>query len=219
MSFHATEKGWILYQGTVCEDTGSGRWGGGKDCWDEVSNFSYTKSRIGKPTDALLQTYYTKDAFKTTPQKLLSQTTKCSFAHQNKDFAPPTPALTSALIFCVAFDQSHSGSHDVKESRLFSSTDWFENVNDVVDLGIGRAARGVVGLGMVSKFVVAAINVDAQGGGKGDGGDPMHLYATTDAKNWNLMKFPHGSMKGLKENGYVSLLIFQLHEKDSLTAK
>jgi hypothetical protein len=32
--------GWVLYQGTVCEDTGTGKWGSGKSCWDEVSSSS-----------------------------------------------------------------------------------------------------------------------------------------------------------------------------------
>lgn len=49
----------------------------------------------------------------------------------------------------------------------------------MVDLGIGKRARGLVGLGVVSKFVVAALKADlveGGGGSGGAGGDPMHLY-------------------------------------------
>jgi len=50
----------------------------------------------------------------------------------------------------------------------------------VVDLGIGKRARGLVGLGVVSKFVVAALKADlvegGGGSGGGAGGDPMHLF-------------------------------------------
>ncbi|KAL7415743.1 hypothetical protein BDY24DRAFT_337902 [Mrakia frigida] len=188
MSFHATEKGWILYQGTICEDTGTGRWGSGKSCWDE--------------------TYATKDAFRTPSFLLLSQTNQCLFAHGSKDFVSPSPSETSSLIFCIAFDQSTKAgdAHSLLESRLYSSKDWFEKDNTVVDLGIGKRARGLVGLGVVSKFVVAALKADlveGGGGSGGAGGDPMHLYVTVDGKEWNLAKFPHSSIPSLKENAYT----------------
>jgi hypothetical protein len=68
-----------------------------------------------------------------------------------------------------------------------------------VDLGIGKKAQGVVGLGVVSKFLVVALKVNdglgtrAAAGGKGKG-DPMHLYVSTDGKEWRSAKFPHSIM-------------------------
>lgn len=82
------------------------------------------------------------------------------------------------MVFCVGFDgnttRPDGGAHTYKESRLYSSTDWFEN-KKYVDLGIGKKARGVVGLGVVSKFMVAALRVadGEMGRSVNGGGDPM----------------------------------------------
>ena len=151
LSFHAEQEGWILFQGVACEDTGAGKWGGGRTCWDE--------------------TYYTKDAFRTETTLLLTQTSQCLFARS-------TPAFVNApesLIFCVAFDSStkpNGGMHSIQESRLYSSSDWF-TTKKFVDLGIGKKARGVVGLGVVSKFMVAALKVADTTTRRAAGGDPM----------------------------------------------
>ena len=152
LSFHAEQSGWILFQGVACEDTGSGKWGGGRTCWDE--------------------TYYTQDAFRTSPSILLTQTSQCIFARS-------TPAFVNApesLVFCVAFDQSQKpgsgGMHSFKESRLYSSSDWFAT-KKFVDLGIGKKAKGVVGLGVVSKFMVVALRAVDGDARRATGGDPM----------------------------------------------
>jgi len=90
------------------------------------------------------QTYATKDAFRTPSFLLLSQTSQCLFAHGSKDFVSPSPSETSSLIFCIAFDQSTKAgdAHSLLESRLYSSKDWFEKDNAVVDLGIGNRESG-----------------------------------------------------------------------------
>lgn len=151
LSFHAEKEGWILFQGLACEDSGIG-WGWGKTCWDE--------------------TYYTTDAFRGEINLLLTQTSQCMFARSTKVFieAPEN------MVFCIAFDQSQKpgsgGMHSAKESRLYSSEDWFET-KKFVDLGIGRRARGVVGLGVVSKFMVVALRVGGDESRRATGGDPM----------------------------------------------
>ena len=185
LSFHGEENGWILYQGVACEDTGSGKWGSGKTCWDE--------------------TYYTTDAFRSEPKLLLSQTSECLFARSTKDHVE----ASKEMVLCVAFDQSQKpgsgGMHSYKESRLYSSSDWFEN-KQFVDLGIGKRARGVVGLGVVSKFMVAALRASDGAfaeGARAQGGDPMHLYVSTDGVSWRQTKFPHSALPDLKENAYT----------------
>ncbi|RXK41140.1 signal sequence binding protein [Tremella mesenterica] len=186
LTFHAEEHGWILFQGVACEDTGSGKWGGGKTCWDE--------------------TYYTTDAFRTEAQLLLAQTSQCLFARSS-------PAFVNApreRVLCVAFDQSmkpgSGGIHSYKESRLYASDDWFAT-KKYVDLGIGKKARGVVGLGVVSKFMVAALRVFEGAGvdisARAKGGDPMQLYVSTDGSTWRQTKFPHSAMPDLRENAYT----------------
>jgi hypothetical protein len=67
---------------------------------------------------------------------------------------------------------SNGGMHSYKESRLYSSSDFYAT-KKYVDLGIGKKARGVVGLGVVSKFMVAALKVVEGDAKRAVGGDPM----------------------------------------------
>jgi len=172
LSFHSDPKkyGYILYQGTRCE----GGWGG--RCNDE--------------------TWYTKEAFGDKAQLLLSETSRCQFAHSSKDFKHEAP---DDLIYCVAFETSSStGSHALSASRLFSSTDFFQTDNKVEELGIGKNSRGVVAFAIVSKFAVVALK-DLTAGSDGE----MLLYVTVDTKDWAKAHFPHASSAKLRENAYT----------------
>jgi hypothetical protein len=85
------------------------------------------------------------------------------------------------MILCVAFDQNtkagDGGMRSYKDSMLYSSEDWFKN-KKYVDMGIGKRARGVVGLGVVSKFMVAALKVPDDPSKRASGGDPMYVTPT-----------------------------------------
>lgn len=81
----------------------------------------------------------------------------------------------------------------LSESRLYSSTDFFKTDRTFVDLGIGREAKGVVGVGGVQKYIVCAMKPGAEG--------EMVLYVTTDGTTWSRAIFPHG--QGLQENAYT----------------
>ncbi|KZV63312.1 Oligoxyloglucan reducing end-specific cellobiohydrolase, partial [Peniophora sp. CONT] len=170
LSFHSDKDkfGYILYQGTNCE-----RQGWGAVCHDE--------------------TFYTENAFGDS-KLMLSETSLCQFAHSSKDFKHNAH---QDLVYCVAFDTSSaSGHHSLSSSRLFSSTDFFEKENKVEDLGIGKNARGVVALAIVSKFAVVALK-DVTGAGD------MLLYASVDTVNWAKAQFPQTSSARLRENGYT----------------
>jgi hypothetical protein len=154
------------------------------------------------------QTYYTQDAFATAPKHLLSYTSRCIFAHDKEDFAAFVP---SELIYCASFDSSQAGSgstsdappaRSLKESRLYSSIDFFDKDKTFVDLSIGREARGVVGIGGVSKYLVTALKPSAgqPGDTTGTGGE-MVLYVSEDSQTWSRAQFPHGH--GLRENAYT----------------
>jgi hypothetical protein len=80
-----------------------------------------------------VQTYLTKDAFSSKPHQILSETSECRFAHSSADFKHDAH---SDLVYCVAFDtKTTNGGHSLASSRLFSSTDFFENDKKVEELG------------------------------------------------------------------------------------
>lgn len=99
----------------------------------------------------------------------------------------------------------------LRESRLYSSADFFQKDRSFVDLGIGKEARGLVGIGGVQGYIVTALKPpsvfsgpeDSRNGdgGDGTGSDEMVLYITTDGIQWSRAQFPHGH--GLKENAYT----------------
>ncbi|KAJ7019632.1 vacuolar protein sorting/targeting protein 10 [Mycena alexandri] len=173
LSFHSDPQkyGHILYQGTVCDKSG----------WDAICHD---------------ETYYTKDAFSSTPRLLLDETSRCQFAHSSVDFKHEAH---SDLVYCVAFDtKTTTGGHVLSSSRLFSSTDFFESDQKVEDLGIGKSAKGVLAFAIVSKFAIVALK-DLSPGGQSD----MLLYVTVDAKTWVKAQFPHASSARLRENAYT----------------
>ncbi|KAG8814363.1 vacuolar protein sorting/targeting protein PEP1, partial [Serendipita sp. 399] len=174
LAFHASEKkaGYILYQGTKCERHFIGH----KTCHDE--------------------TYFTKDAFSDEPKLLLSQTPKCIFAHSSKDFVHQEH---DDLIYCLVYEAASDNSESIDSSRLLASQDFFKEDRRVIDFGIGtRLSRGVVAMGVVSKFLVVAMR-DLSEGSSGE----MMLYVTVDAKNWAKAHFPHASNSKLHENSYT----------------
>ncbi|KAJ3780213.1 vacuolar protein sorting/targeting protein 10 [Lentinula aff. detonsa] len=172
LSFHSDPKkyGYILYQGTACDEVG---WGA--VCHDE--------------------TYYTKEAFSDEPMLLLSETTRCQFAHSTVDFKHEAH---SDLIYCVAFD-TLEGIHSLSHSRLYSTTTFFDEDMIVEDLGIGsKNARGVFAFAIVAKYAVVALK-DMSADSNGE----MLLYVTVDTKTWAKAQFPHASSARLRENAYT----------------
>ena len=141
------------------------------------------------------QTYYTKEAFSDDTQVLLTDTSRCQFAHSSKDFRHDSHL---DLIFCVSFDSSEVIS--LATSRLYSSMDFFNDNIKIEEFGVGKkASRGVVAFAIVSKFAVAALkNLESPDG-------EMLLYVTVDAKTWAKAQFPHASSAQLRENAYTLL--------------
>jgi hypothetical protein len=134
--------------------------------------------------------------FSDTPRTLREDTTTCMFAHSKKEFQHDAPP---ELVYCVGFDvTTRDSAHTLANSRIFSSTDFFVKDQKMEDLGLGRNARGVVALAIVSRYAVAALK-DVTAGSSGD----MMLYVTTDTKTWKRASFPHGKSAQLRENAYT----------------
>ncbi|KDQ06635.1 hypothetical protein BOTBODRAFT_181398 [Botryobasidium botryosum FD-172 SS1] len=175
LTFHAdtNKQGHILYQGRKCESRGPWHW---DDCHEE--------------------TYYTEDAFGDDPQLLLSHTTSCQYARSTKEFPK---SVSENLIYCVAYDKTAAdGRQPLSASRLYQSEDYFKS-SKLVEFGIGKKlARGVIALGVIKKYLVAALK-DTTQGGSGE----MSLYVSLDATNWSKARFPHASSSKLHENAYT----------------
>lgn len=195
LSFHATELNWILFSGQQCEQD-SGPWQG-KICYDDA--------------------FYTTNAFETQPSKLMEHTSKCMWAYSTKEFPTDNAiSIPKETIFCIAFEPPTdqqvpipkfgnladwlSSVRSLRESRLYTSIDFFQTSPKFVDLGIGREARGVVGIGAIEGFLVAALKPTSDEYPSGTS-DEMVLYVSKDAQKWQRGIFPHGH--GLKENAYT----------------
>lgn len=188
LSFHSNpaKYGYILYQGTKCDKQG---WAA--ICHDEVSRSSCS---VATPAHSASQTYVTKDAFGFKPELLLTETSRCQFAHSSADFRHEAH---EDLIYCVAFDaKTTMGGHALSSSRLFSSTDFFHE-KKVEELGIGKKANGVLAFAIVSKYAVVALRDMTANNGE------MLLYVTVDTKTWAKAQFPHASSAKLRENAYT----------------
>ena len=169
-----------------------------------------------------MKTYITQDGFASAPRKMLEDTSRCLWAHSTKDVALD---ISNQLIYCVAYDTtaapsaegvlgklerlaSSGGVRSITDSRLYSSADFFQKDKTFVNLGIGKNARGVVGIGAVKGYVIVALKPGLFGSddssGKrptGQNGEEMLLYVTSDTTTWHKGLFPHGH--GLRENAYT----------------
>lgn len=67
-----------------------------------------------------------------------------------------------------------------------------------MDLGIGKNARGVIALAIVSKYAVVALK-DVNPNSNGE----MLLYVSLDAKTWAKGQFPRSSSAKLFEDAYT----------------
>ncbi|GAB1518497.1 vacuolar protein sorting/targeting protein PEP1 [Rhizoctonia solani] len=166
------------------------------------------KSAWGWSETCFGSTYYTLDAFSSGAKLLTRNSFKCIFAHSSSirtissgshkkiGFAPKRPP---SQVFCVAFDKNAAdGSTNARSSRLFTSSDWFDKETELIDFGLGqRASRGVTAIGIMSKFMVAALRDPS---GKSH---ELQLQVTLDGYTWHKAQFPHASSSKLLENAYT----------------
>ncbi|ORY81895.1 hypothetical protein BCR37DRAFT_379793 [Protomyces lactucae-debilis] len=166
LAFNAKKHGHILFAGEECDGKG-GFWG--RHCYDT--------------------TYYTTDMFDSKPSKMREHTQNCIFARSTKVFKEGA----KDAVLCVDEDADSKQKFPLN-LRLMASHDWFKTETHISsDNG---PIRGVIGLGAVQTFIVAAT--------RSPGTDEMVLYVTDDGELWDVAQFPH-DQDGLKEDAYTIL--------------
>ncbi|ELU44262.1 signal sequence binding protein [Rhizoctonia solani AG-1 IA] len=175
------------------------------------------KSAWGWSETCFGSTYYTLDAFSSGAKLLTRNSFKCIFAHSSSirtissgshkkiGFAPKRPP---SQVFCVAFDKNAAdGSTNACGQSvyfIYGSNGIPDRVcgqrqeTELIDFGLGqRASRGVTAIGIMSKFMVAALRDPS---GKSH---ELQLQVTLDGHTWHKAQFPHASSSKLLENAYT----------------
>lgn len=185
LDFHADEKHrtYILYTGRKCSKWSPLR---GSVCHDVA--------------------YYTTDAFATDVKQAMDVVLRCNWAKTTREVVVPQHAMTR--IFCLAWDESvhqnaPTGQQSASKTRMWASDDFFKT-RRIVDLGLGRDARGFMGLGASRRYLITALQDPTQGRGK-----ELSLYVSLDAETWSKAQFPHGQL--LHESAYTILDGPQFH--------
>ncbi|KAI3629041.1 hypothetical protein CBS9595_000113 [Malassezia furfur] len=139
--------------------------------------------------------YYTTDAFASV-HLAMEVVLHCSWAKTTPELNVPNAAMQR--VFCIAWDESannRAANAGSSKTRLYESDDFFQTKR-LVDLGLGRDARGFMGLGASRRYLIAALQ--APGTAR-----ELALYVTLDAVHWHRAHFPHGQL--LHENAYTIL--------------
>ncbi|CAG8513439.1 13693_t:CDS:10 [Funneliformis mosseae] len=139
-------------------------------------------------------TYYTTDGFDTSPKLLHENINNCIWAHSNGDF-DETPEQT---IYCIYY-QGTGSLRKPSDYRLTQSEDFFENW-EYVNFNSDGDVSGVIGLGTIKKYLVAAV--------KDINSLDMKMYVSTDGLKWTRALFPNNegpTHKHAEENAYTIL--------------
>ncbi|KAI5789111.1 hypothetical protein EDC01DRAFT_128633 [Geopyxis carbonaria] len=161
--FHASNPGYVIFTAKACEA-------------DVLSGLICKE-----------QTFYTKDWFKSNPQKLRDGTHGCLFAQGTKHFKE----ASESTILCVV-----NGKDNFREHRqLLISEDFFASEREPKLDGY-NVIEGLVAVAAAQKFIVAAVRTE--------GTDKLALFVTDDTKTWHRVEFPH-SHGGIRQDAYTLL--------------
>ncbi|WFD05581.1 vacuolar protein sorting/targeting protein PEP1 [Malassezia vespertilionis] len=203
MEFHAGDKhrDYVLFIGKKC-----GAW---------------TPWRGSECEDMIL---YTDDGFASKTKLMAETVLRCIWAKSSPEIVVPEDAMLR--IFCIGWgdsnvqgrsltfddpshllqaDAAHTTLHGTsivrrggaEKDRLYQSDDFFKT-RRIVDMGVGRDARGFLGIGSSHRYLITALHDYTQGQGT-----ELSLYVSLDAKTWTKAKFPHGQI--LHQNAYTIL--------------
>ncbi|OLL21991.1 Vacuolar protein sorting/targeting protein 10 [Neolecta irregularis DAH-3] len=165
--FNAEKPEYILFLGETCKPDSS--WFG-ESCRDSV--------------------YYTQNSFSSDPKLMLENVGSCTFAQTSKDFKK----ASAESVFCIQQDQNSNDQYP-ENQRLVSSDNWFVDMTEIKGDN-GRVLRGLIGIGSVQKFLVAA--------SKSSGTDEMALYVSDDGIIWDKAEFPNNHA-GIFEDAFTIL--------------
>ncbi|KAJ3337444.1 vacuolar protein sorting/targeting protein PEP1 [Gonapodya sp. JEL0774] len=158
LGFHSLERLYLLAHVRRCSDKG---FGGVRSCYDDT----YASTAYPVPGFTLLERY----------------TSGCVWARGNKYF----DQAPEQAVYCVVTPPGEGGAlSKLKDSKLvmYSSTDGGSKTNVVLGEGLTQREGFVVGLAVVNKFVVVAVNPQDETG--------VELYVSTDGKKFGRAQFP-----------------------------
>ncbi|KAJ3174619.1 vacuolar protein sorting/targeting protein PEP1 [Irineochytrium annulatum] len=171
LAFHATEKDWVIFKGTVCVKDKSG----------------YFERTFGS---TVMQAHVTKNNFGDT-KPLLTYVADCVWGRSSKEFVD----VDTETIYCLEWPENEKNAdipwHNAEKLKLVKSSDFFKGGSeDVINI-----SGGVVALGVVQSFMVAAV--------KPKNSDGMELFVSTDGKEFTRADLP--SDVGLRQDAYTIL--------------
>ncbi|OZJ04165.1 hypothetical protein BZG36_03117 [Bifiguratus adelaidae] len=156
VAFHAERTSYIIYMGRKC--TRSGPWMG-QTCHDEA--------------------FYTTDNFQST-HPLLTHIQSCMWSASTREF----DGAPAQQVICLEWPKKEDDFKNPDNLRLVVSDDYFGQ-KDIVDFGKGEPVSGVIGLGGIDRWVIAAR--------KAPNSPDMALFITENGKVWHEAVLPQNS--------------------------
>ncbi|CAG8491123.1 2595_t:CDS:10, partial [Paraglomus occultum] len=132
------------------------------------------------------ETYYSLDNL-VSSKLLLSHTDKCIWAMATRD-SDEAPAKT---VLCIEYGQPVGRLRDFSDYHLVRFTDLV--TKERVNFGQLNEVNGVLGLGVVKKYIIAAV--------KEPDSSKMTMFVSEDGRDWDKALFPH--TVGFEENAYT----------------
>lgn len=136
-----------------------------------------------------LQTFYTKDGFKSKPKLARDSRKMCLWAKGTENFGQGDDSLDDRILCITAGKYSER----TKDFKIVISDDYFKSEDEPV-MSSGRTVQGMTNMAAVKGYFVAAA--------KAEHSNELSMYVTDDTKTWHHAEFGGGK---IEEDAYTML--------------